>query len=1123
MRLQLTHVTTFILMLATIPIACTSLKQSVNQPICISPQIQVDTKNYAGDLFKQGIQQYKDSSFQEAIESWKQALACYQELQDLKRQGKTLVNIGTAYFSLKNYDRAIEAWQQALSLFQYLKDLDRQKIILRKIGDAYYRLNKYDQVIEIWQQALKLYQKGEALEIQALLLRNIGVAHGEQGDYEQAIKRYKQSLKKAREIHDEQTERKSLINLGYVYLSLGKYEQAITYNQQALNLARKNNDPVVEANALGNLGSAYEKTCDYDKPILEYYENHLAIARKIANRKIESDALGNLGNFYLGMGDLSKALDYHQQNLEIAQEIANELGNRRGEANALSNIGRVYHLLAYYNKAENYHKKRLKLAREIGDNYGIAKTLGALGSVYYRLGRYTEAIKNHRKHLENARQIEDLQGQVHALGNLGNDYNALGKPMEAREHLQEALVIARKIDDCRSEIGAHNGIGLAYMDFGSYQQAVQKFQQSLELAQKHQDERQKGHITGNLGSTYILWGIRDKNPEYYKTAIEYYQQKLEIVRKNNDFRSEGAVLTNMGIAHTQLGDYQAATESFKQARQILQDIGDRDAYGQALAGTAFLHQKLGDTDLAIVLYKEAIEIKESIRSQLMVGAFKSSFEERQIDTYEQIIKLLWDRGDKEEAFNYVERARAKTFLDRLADGKIDFRTKAEPELLELEQALEVERIATRKELIALKNLPDNEQDKEAIAKLGQDLTKIETEYTNLLTQIELQHPEVASLVSLQPRKLLSLAQIQQKLNNDTTLIEYFVTEDRTFAFIITCKSFDSIDIEVSQDELKNSLRLFRQFANIRRPHPTVLQKLHKWLIEPLQKEHLHSSPSNLIIVPHGILHYLPFAALTDGEKYLIDTYNLSTLPSANVLDFLGGKQSHKKELPILRNSVMETFLSKLNNFWNFLWRDRRLNNKILILGNPVTPLPRLENAAREAQAIAKMYKTKAFLEQEATESILRSRAEESEIVHLAAHGEYNNRNPLFSTIHLAEDKPKGHDGRLEVHEVYGLNLKQATLVVLSACETNIGDLSQGDELVGLNRAFIYAQTPTVIASLWNVDDESTRILMEQFYTYLRKGMDKAKALREAQKEVRKEYPHPYFWAAFSLTGDGGKL
>jgi CHAT domain-containing protein len=128
---------------------------------------------------------------------------------------------------------------------------------------------------------------------------------------------------------------------------------------------------------------------------------------------------------------------------------------------------------------------------------------------------------------------------------------------------------------------------------------------------------------------------------------------------------------------------------------------------------------------------------------------------------------------------------------------------------------------------------------------------------------------------------------------------------------------------------------------------------------------------------------------------------------------------------------------------------------------------------------------------------------------------------LFSTIHLAEDKE--NDGRLEVHEVYGLDLEESTdLVVLSACQTQLGALSAGDEVVGLTRAFLYAGTPSVMASLWSVDDEATALLMERFYTHLEAGMGKGEALRQAQVDVRAEYPHPYYWAAFVLTGDAGE-
>lgn len=153
----------------------------------------------------------------------------------------------------------------------------------------------------------------------------------------------------------------------------------------------------------------------------------------------------------------------------------------------------------------------------------------------------------------------------------------------------------------------------------------------------------------------------------------------------------------------------------------------------------------------------------------------------------------------------------------------------------------------------------------------------------------------------------------------------------------------------------------------------------------------------------------------------------------------------------------------------------------------------------------------------ATESSLREKIGQASILHLAAHGIYNPINPLYSSIYLTPDKK--NDGVLEVREVYGLNLDNNDLVVLSGCETQLGQLSNGDELVSLTRAFFFAGTPNVLASLWQVDDHATQNLMEKFYTYWIGGMSKAEALRRAQMDVRAEHPNPYYWAAFVLSGD----
>jgi CHAT domain-containing protein len=291
------------------------------------------------------------------------------------------------------------------------------------------------------------------------------------------------------------------------------------------------------------------------------------------------------------------------------------------------------------------------------------------------------------------------------------------------------------------------------------------------------------------------------------------------------------------------------------------------------------------------------------------------------------------------------------------------------------------------------------------------------------------------------------------------------------------------------------------------------------LIEPL-KDKLQTP--HLTMIPHQQLHYLPFAALTDGERYLIDDYTLTVLPSASVLPFI---QENARQTAYTGPPVP------------------------LILGNPTTAdydtvaslaveesqyrdqLGALPYAEKEAKAIAQLFGVQPLIGEAATESAVWEQVSQANLLHLAAHGHFNPAAPLTSLIALAPDNPenpkskiqnpKSVDGWLTVAEVYGLPLANTNLVVLSACETHLGDLSEGDELVGLTRALIFAGTPSVIASLWAVEDEATARLMERFYTHLKDGLGKAEALRQAQLEIREEYSNPYYWSGFVLSGDPG--
>jgi CHAT domain-containing protein len=306
-----------------------------------------------------------------------------------------------------------------------------------------------------------------------------------------------------------------------------------------------------------------------------------------------------------------------------------------------------------------------------------------------------------------------------------------------------------------------------------------------------------------------------------------------------------------------------------------------------------------------------------------------------------------------------------------------------------------------------------------------------------------------------------------------------------------------IELEVTGDDLLDRVETLRRFSDLGEPHPAAAAELHEMLIAPLEE---HLTTPHLAIIPHDVLHYLPFAALSDGERFLVDDYTLTLLPSASSL------------LHIQQNTGNELTAP-------------------LVLGNPDTnnaDLPALNGAEQEAETIAELFDSTPLLGEMATEAEIRDGAAEAGILHIAAHGAFEQAAPLESTLYLT---PEGDDdGRLTVREIYGLDLQQADLVVLSACETQIDDtgivhgqlsVDSGDEIIGLTRAFFYAGTPSVVSTLWRVEDEPSALLMEHFYTHLRSGMGKAEALRQAQMDVREEYPNPYYWAGYVLSGDGG--
>lgn len=648
-------------------------------------------------------------------------------------------------------------------------------------------------------------------------------------------------------------------------------------------------------------------------------------------------------------------------------------------------------------------------------------------------------------------------------------------------------------------------IGMARLQLKEVEPALKAWETSLPIWQEMNNSLMAGSVLFLIGKSYELKsGISYKNADQMlqsfskdeilaeeaklscpgikkfsdrdPTLLSRLETGLQATRATHNRFQEASCLLLIGLAQLSLSNLESAINSYEAGIKIWGEINNNVMAGISLNLIGSVYELK-----AVISYKNSVDTIESlVVKDIRIEDWKSILAKFQNLSYEPLINQLWKRQHYQAAFNYVERAKARAFLDQLAYGKIDFRAgNYDTQLLAKEEALRNE-ITKMRQIRG--NLPDDQEIKDKLKKLEK-----------LLTDLQLHAPEVASLKRV---NVATVKEIQGLLNADTTLVEYFVTEERTLAFIITRNTFKAVALNVTQQQLERTIDAFLEFPSLDNSSPPILQKLHQWLIAPLQG---YLTTPTVGIVPHGVLHYLPFAALTnDGKRYLNDDHALFTLPSASVLRFLEEKRKPS-------------------------------TGTMLALANPEAPgLPILNLDDDEVKAIAPLYKSTVLVGEDATESAVWSQAGEAEILHIAAHGTYNPESPIFSTVFLRGDTRNNSrcngnshcDGRLETHEIYGLDLTKATnLVVLSACQLQRGKLKAGDEVVAVNRAFLFAGTPSTLASLWTVRERPTMLLMERFYAHLKANKSKAEALRQAQIEVRQRYPNPYYWAAFVLTGD----
>ncbi len=846
-------------------------------------------------------------------------------------------------------------------------------------------------------------------------------------------------------------------------------------------------------------GEEYSKERQYLEAV-HYYRQAVVIFQELQKYQDAGRIQTYIGDMYLGLNQYKHAL----QEYEKAQTLAQNAHDPEGEVSALNGIALMYRRLGDFTRALECNLQALNIASQLPEAKKHLEThLINLGGEYLNLGHYKDALSAFYQALDSVGET-DQAGAGSVYISLGVTYARLGNYQEAAKNFQKAQEMFEVLKDSKNKATALVGMGLVdetrcqenplycLRAIDGYRKA-QKIYESLPGTEL----RNIGLLLHNIGEVYAQLGRETANIPYYQQALQYYQQARSITERLGDRSILGRTLNNIGEVYIHLSQKKEHEKNLEQALTFLhkaltiqQTIKDRPREWITHSNLGQVYEQQENPTDALNAYQHAIQVMETLfASAAGSHEIKTTLGDQAAKVYQQAIRLLArldqeEQTHKEQAFELSEQARARAFLDQLGNLHPEGGRKLDQHLRQQEQNLRLAMANFNKELREQLVPPVSPRNHERIQQVEARLKDAQDQYQELLRRIQSINPEYGSFLQVAPLRWHEVQTLLKELfpDQETTLLAYIVTEDTTLAFIISPapKPLEMVELPIGAKELNSLVMQFRNSGELAIDHLTQLYSI---LIKPLKH---HLTTRSLGIIPHGILHYLPFAALYDRQKYLNDAYTLYLLPSASVLKFIGGKRKSDK-------------------------------SQVLALGYQGNPP--LAYVQKEVHAIAQQYETQVLIGKNATESAFRTIASNFSILHLAAHGQLNTGSPLFSRIMVASDQEQ--DGMLEVHEVYELNLVQTDLVVLSACDTQLGRQSRGDDIIGLTRAFMYAGTSSVIASLWKVDDYATYILMKEFYTHLKRGNSKAEALQLAQQKTRAQFPHPYDWAAFVLTGDPG--
>ena len=883
----------------------------------------------------------------------------------------------------------------------------------------------------------------------------------------------------AEQIDDSYSSAQSARAVGHVFYLTSKYQKAIHEYEKALVIFQRIGHDVDYARTISGALQSLIYDGQYERAF-RLGEEARGIFHKHKDRLRLSRLNSNIANIYFRQDRFQEAVEVY----ETAYEEFLEYGEPLDIAAVLRNLAVCYYSLNDFDRAEETYRLARQHCLEHGFSLLVAEADYNVAYLHYLRGEYLRAIELYDQTRKLCAELGDHYHQALCDLDESEIYLELNLTEGGTELAQDAFAAFTELGMKYEAAKAATFSAIAISQQGRYKQALEAFDRAQDLFIVEGNPLWPPLI--DLYKALVLYeaGENDKAEDLASKALNYFAQSV---------LPSKAALCELLLAAIELrgSDPEEARRYCSAALSRLAHI-DSPATYQAYFMLGQSEEASGNTELARQAYEQAFKKLEDLRSHLGKEELKIAFLKNKLAVYEGLVvtslAVSFGMRAQREAFGYIEQAKSRSLADLIAFRASSIASR-EPETLS--PAMGEFRDLRQKlnwtyHQIELEELNPTGRSQDRI----QQLRLLSRNYEDALVKAfsQVQHVD-REFASLQNAKTVSVEELQRILPENTLLLEYYTARNRFYVCLVSRKGFKIVSLG-GVTEVREKLRLLQlQLAKFRLG-ADYIQRLEKPLLQATQAhlEELYTlliapirdqmTAEHLIIIPHTFLHYLPFHALSDGERYLIDDFSVSYAPSSSIFAVCQEKAQPESD------------------------------RETLVMAVPDARAPFIEEEARFVASA--MENTRLFMWTEATEERLRTYGPKSRFIHIATHGYFRQDNPMFSSIRLG-------NSLLSLFDLYQLRF-DAELVTLSGCGTGMNVVIGGDELIGLVRGLLYAGAQTLMVSLWEVHDQSTAEFMRDFYHDYRASANKANALRNAVLKLKEKHRHPYYWAAFALVG-----